>query len=325
MRRNLILLVTCVFAVLAVIGCVEPGQKATPLPPTKTPKPTFTLTPNITPTPLVLATATKPPATSAAAATATPAPSPTAVPPTVAPTAPPAPKLTTHQNVNVRSGPGTNYNRLGELGAGQTFDITGKNPAGDWYQFNYSGQAGWVRNDFVTLSGDAGGIKVAENIPAPPPTPRPAPPPQPTAPPPPPAVPPPPAPTYDWAYVAGSAIAAPQCDTPHFDGQAQYKNGSPANGVCIVVDYFGPRQLKYSGSGGKGDGNWGFSPCGRGDCKGDIYLYVVQCPPNVPDGGLSLADGGVALNVVSDKFKATITDKCQAGQWEGIIFRNTRQ
>jgi hypothetical protein len=121
--------------------------------------------------------------------------------------------------------------------------------------------------------------------------------------------------------VAGSAIAAPQCGVPNFQGQAQYRNGSPQNGVCIVVDYYGPRQLKYSGSGGQGDGNWGFAPCGSGACQGDIYIYVVECPANVPDGGLALEGSGVAIKQVSDKFKATITDKCQTGQWTNIIFK----
>ncbi len=114
--------------------------------------------------------ATKPPATPTAAATATAVPSPTPVPATPTPA---APKITANQNVNVRGGPGSNYAKIGELTAGQAFDIVGKNSAGDWYQFSFNGQQGWVRQDFVTLTGDAGVVQIAQNIPAPPPTARP--------------------------------------------------------------------------------------------------------------------------------------------------------
>jgi len=308
MQRNTLIFLSLLLVVLALVGCTQPTPTA--IPPTKTPKPTFTPRPTATPLPIV--TPTKP-----ATPTNTVVPTPTPIPPTPTPA---TPKLTANQNVNVRSGPGTNYARIGELSAGQSFEITGKNAAGDWYQFDFNGRAGWVRQDFVTVSGDAAAIQVAQNIP-PPPT---VPPPPPTAPPAPTAPPPPPAPTYPWTYVPGSAIPAPQCGVPNFQGQIQYRNGTPQNGVCVVIDYYGPRQLKYSGSGGQGDGNWGFAPCGQGACQGDIYIYVVECPPNVPDGGLSLEGSGIVLKQASDKFKATITDKCQVGQWTNIIFRGSQ-
>jgi len=120
-------------------------------------------------------------------------------------------------------------------------------------------------------------------------------------------------------------VAAPQCGVVNFEGKAVYKNGSPQNGVCIYLGYYGPRQIKYSGGGGKGNGNWGFSPCGAGDCKGSFEIYVVQCPANVPDAGLSLDPNSSPPVPVSDKFTATVTDKCQTGQWSNITFRNNNQ
>ena len=325
MRRNLIILVTFVCAMLAIAGCAQSGQKATPLPPTKTPKPTFTPTPNVSPTPLVLAMATKPPAAPAAtaAAPAPAAPSPTAVPPTAAPTAPAAPvvpKLTTSQNVNVRSGPGTTYNRLGELDAGQTFDITGKNPAGDWYQFSYNGQPGWVRNDFVTLSGDAGGVKVAENIPAPPPTARPAPPPAPPAPtavppPPPPAA--PPAPSYPFSLIKGVERCDPNAGNTYFNGFVRSRDNAPLNGVCVHVAFFGPRQTKCSGCGGVGDGVWGFSPFGGPAPRGTtVEVFIVSCD-NVPESGQNEGTGFSNLTPISEKWVRTIGD---SEQCTGITF-----
>jgi hypothetical protein len=316
MRRNNLLLPVLISLVLSVVGCTQLGPQATPAPPTKTPKPTFTFTPEWTPTPMILPTATPIPATPTPEATATPAATDT-------PTEAPVPRFTTSRTANVRSGPGVNYARIGSLGAGEAGVITGKNPAGNWYQFDYAGRSGWISADLVTLSGDTASIQVAQNIPPPPPTPRP----QPTSPPPPtqaPAPPPPPAPTYDWMYVQGSAVAAPQCGVPNFEGQVQYRDGSPQNGVCVYIDYYGPRQIKFSGSGGKGNGNWGFSPCGQGDCKGPFSIYLVQCPAGIGDGGINADKIGLPPPPVSDKFSVTITDKCQTGQWTNIVFRGTK-
>ena len=57
-------------------------------------------------------------------------------------------KLTANSSVNVRSGPGTNYPQVGRLQAGESYVITGKNPTGDWWQFDFNGQkaAGYWAN-----------------------------------------------------------------------------------------------------------------------------------------------------------------------------------
>jgi hypothetical protein len=320
MRRNTLVTAALALALLIGAGCAAGAPETPSIPPTKTPKPTFTATEEWTPTPVVFATATPAiPPTPEATAT----PEPTAVPPTSTPK--PAPSFSAAQGVNVRGGPGTNYPKLGSLTAGQSYEILGKNAAGNWLQFDFDGDPAWVSADMVTVSGDAGVVEVAQNIPPPPavPTPRPQPtarpaPPQPTSPP------APPPPQYDWMYVAGSAIAAPQCGTPNFSGQVQYKDGNPQNGVCVYIDHYGPRQIKFSGSGGQGNGNWGFSPCGQGDCTGPTTVYVVQCPAGIGDGGVNADQIGSAPAPVSDKFTVNITDKCQTGQWTNIIFRGTK-
>jgi hypothetical protein len=315
------MLAAVALAVLAGAGCTSGEPEVAQVPPTKTPKPTFTWTPEWTATPIVFATATPaiPPTPEA-----TETPVPTEVPPT--PTPEPAPSLTADQEVNIRSGPGTSYPRLGALAAGDSYEILGKNAAGDWLQFVYDGDAAWVSADMVAVSGDLGAVEVAQNVPAPPaPTARPpAPRPQPTSPPPPPQPTAVPQPTYAWMYVGGSAIGAPQCGTPNFSGQVQYRDGNPQNGVCVYIDYYGPRQIKFSGGGGQGDGNWGFSPCGQGDCTGPITIYLVECPSGIGDGGFNAEQIGSAPAPVSDKFTATITNKCETGQWTNIIFRGTR-
>ena len=73
-------------------------------------------------------------------------------------------RLTADAAVNVRSGPGTTYGQIGQLKAGQAFDITGKNPAGDWFQFDFNGRSGWVLSRLVRVSG-AELVQVAQNIP----------------------------------------------------------------------------------------------------------------------------------------------------------------
>jgi hypothetical protein len=95
--------------------------------------------------------------------------------------------------VNVRTGPGVGYSKVGEVNQGQRFEITGKNPAGDWWQFVFNGQPAWVIGNLVRANAAAGKVAVAANIPAlptarPVPTSPPAPPAPPTAPPPPPTI-----------------------------------------------------------------------------------------------------------------------------------------
>ncbi|RME63658.1 MAG: SH3 domain-containing protein, partial [Caldilineae bacterium] len=87
---------------------------------------------------------------------------------------------------NVRQGPGTNYPVIGSVNQGMAFDISGKNPAGDWYQFCcVNGETGWIFGQLVRVEHPEL-VAVAQNIPAPPPTATPPPPPPTNTPAPPP-------------------------------------------------------------------------------------------------------------------------------------------
>lgn len=133
----------------AMVALVETltGPTPTPLPPgmaTSTAAVTAILTPTATAEP---ATATAPPATDTpAAATATTPPEPTATPSITAGS----------QGVNVRGGPGTNYNILGYLNPGDQAPVTGQ--YGGWWQVLYEDAPGWVYGEIVTVSN-------AENVP----------------------------------------------------------------------------------------------------------------------------------------------------------------
>lgn len=206
MRFRIWVWVTLAVMLALVAGCAGMGRTPVASPtPIKTLRPTFTYTPakpkpSATPQAAAAPSGQSAPAAVAKAATPTQPPaSPTPAPasPTPIPPSPTPEKATFTVSsagaTNVRSGPGTTYTRIGEVRQGQTFEITGKNQAGTWWQFSFSGQSGWISGEMVSANAASASVSVAANIPAAPvqPTPRPvqaAPPPaQPTAAPPPPA------------------------------------------------------------------------------------------------------------------------------------------
>ena len=74
--------------------------------------------------------------------------------------------------MNVRAGPGTNYPVVGQASPGERFPISGKNPAGGWWQIIFGGQYAWVYSPLVTATYPEL-VQVAPVIPTPPPTPIP--------------------------------------------------------------------------------------------------------------------------------------------------------
>ncbi|HIQ04604.1 MAG TPA: hypothetical protein EYH31_02800 [Anaerolineae bacterium] len=116
-------------------------------------------------------------AVSLAIATYTPVPSPTPIPatptPTPIPTPTPAPTpskphLVVNRTANLRAGPGTVYDRVGQAKAGQSFDVVGKNKDGTWWQICcVNGKEAWIFGDLVTVV-NARNVAVASNIPEPP-------------------------------------------------------------------------------------------------------------------------------------------------------------
>jgi hypothetical protein len=143
-------------------GQLVPTWTPTPLLPTETPQPVLP-----TPEPVVLEPAT-------------PTPQPVDAEPTALPTDTPAPAtarftVTGGNAINVRRGPGTSFGIVGTVNNGMVFDIQGKNPAGDWYQFCcVNGEQGWIYGPLIQVE-NAQLVAVAQNIPAPPPTNTPAP------------------------------------------------------------------------------------------------------------------------------------------------------
>lgn len=66
-----------------------------------------------------------------------------------------------YRTVNVRSGPGTQYDIIGQLNSGNEVLITGRsNDESDWLRIDYLGRDGWVAYFTVTVLGDASQLSV---------------------------------------------------------------------------------------------------------------------------------------------------------------------
>jgi len=183
-KRSAFVLAIAVLVLASSLGCALTdliARAPTPVPtPTRTPKPTFTSTPVGTATPEVLPTSTAlpptptpevPPTATPVPPTPTPVGPPTATPLPPTPTPEPIPVAVVQSDkVNVRQGPGTAYRTMGQVAQGTRLDIVGKNPAGDWLQVCcVTNQQVWIVARLVTVEGAVGSVKIAANIPPPPP------------------------------------------------------------------------------------------------------------------------------------------------------------
>lgn len=243
------MLIGLVGLMIVLAGCPQTPE-APPIAPTRTPMPTFTSTPegpviDLAATEAALAAAAtasvaQPAANENPAPTDTPAEQPTPAEPTATPT-PEAAQATASQGMNVRSGPGTNYQIIGAAQAGDRFVIKGKDPTGAWWQVDYNGRDGWLFGQLVNAQ-NTGAVAVAQNIPAPPP-PTATPIPQPTQPPAQPTQPPeaqptqPPAPSNNYKF---NIVVVSRCERQPagnwFEGTT-YIGGQPANGYKVVFSY----------------------------------------------------------------------------------------
>lgn len=190
-----------------------------------------------------------------------------------------APSLTASNGMNVRGGPGLTYNIVGAMQAGETADIIGKNPQGDWWQITLAtGQQGWVYSPLVTTNGDVSAVAVAADIPTPPPAPTAAPEPvveepapaevaaEPAEPEAPAAEEAPPAPAGPDFVMVERRLWGAEENGGRMDGPSVVCGekrqlvvhvldaaGAPLNGVSVQVLY-GNKEIEVTGAQGKGDG-----------------------------------------------------------------------
>ncbi len=70
---------------------------------------------------------------------------------------------------NVRSGPGTEYAVIGQVSQGDSYIITGRNAAGNWYQIaGVSNQLAWIFSELLTVQGSSADIPVIGQVASPP-------------------------------------------------------------------------------------------------------------------------------------------------------------
>ena len=74
-------------------------------------------------------------------------------------------ELNTSQIVNVREGPGTGFSVLGQIMPGESYKVTGKTQAGDWWQVNFEDRNGWVIGQLVSTAGDSNAVAVVTDLP----------------------------------------------------------------------------------------------------------------------------------------------------------------
>jgi uncharacterized protein YraI len=228
-----------------------------------------------------------------------------------------------NSNMNVRGGPGTNYNIVGGANQGERYPVTGKSTDGTWWQLDYNGQVGWVFGELVSTQG-VESVQVAQNIPAPPPIAVPVPPtsvpapaepaaPEPAAPAPAPA----PVDNFPFLLIDDFVKCDPNAGNTYFKGYVRNRDNSPKNAVCIHIGFYGPRNTKCSGCDGVGDGNWGFSPFGGPAPSGTpVQIFVVGCPPSgvMPKGGETEQSGFSDLTPQSATWSRTIGDSEQCAE-----------
>ncbi len=66
------------------------------------------------------------------------------------------------RRVNVRSGPGMEYQRIGTLDPGSSADIMGRTDDNEWLQIDFDGQQGWIAYFVVSVTGSLDDVTVAE-------------------------------------------------------------------------------------------------------------------------------------------------------------------
>ena len=150
-------------------------------------------------------------------------------------TPPPTTPLVTAVNspVNLRAGPGTNYDVVGLLPQGESLPIVGRNIDSTWWQVMTSNGLQWISAAVTQATLTESGIRVVA-IPATPTSPPPT-----NTPPPPPATNTPPLPTptpapqfqYSLRNVFGQVNEA----ITQIRGEVRDRNGNPVNGVRIRV------------------------------------------------------------------------------------------
>jgi len=165
--------------------------------------------------------------------------------------------------VNIRSGPGINYNVIGTLNANTTMPIIGRNGDSSWWQIGITdGANGWVSDSVVNAS-NTEGVPLTDAPPLPKPTPVPV---QPAA------SNPPPKPKYQ--YEPTGWYDATNEGLTRFYGSIKDVNGNPVDGVYVRATCGNYATISYP------SGPVGWGPLAEGhDWPPGFYDITVDTKP----------------------------------------------
>jgi len=193
------------------------------------------------------------------------------------------------ENVNVRSGPGTAYPRLGMVKEGQEFDIVARDQAGDWWQICcLAGEQGWIYAPLVEANGPIEGVVVAASIPPPPPTPTPVPPT---------ATPAPARPTVDYRIVSQRLLTVEENGGHH----AGYSvNCGEKHEIRILVLDAAGNPLNGAVVAGKWNSNPPQVTGSKGPGRAEFIIYTVASGDQIyvqrdPDGREVTSEVGMSM------------------------------
>jgi len=68
--------------------------------------------------------------------------------------------VTANVGLNIRSGPGTQYDKIGLAQNGSTFPVTGRLADNSWLRLNFNGQVGWGSAAWLSVTGDINSVPV---------------------------------------------------------------------------------------------------------------------------------------------------------------------
>jgi hypothetical protein len=175
--------------------------------------------------------------------------------------------VTLDVDLNVRTGPGTNYERIGWLAAGTTVSIIGRNANGTWWHIPYPDApdgAAWISAGYGTAR-DTQGVPVVEAPPTPTPS---APKATPTTETPPPT--PPPA----YQYTPTGWYGDTNYGLTRFMGDIRDTAGNPVNGLFVRATCGTYATISYP------SGPVGWGPLGESsDWPPGFYDITVDSKP----------------------------------------------
>jgi hypothetical protein len=216
----------------------EPSQSITA---TRTPKPTFTHLPTETPTRTPLPTSTRTPS----------------------PTSTPSSSATVISGANLRGGPGTNYDIVGSVDAGETLQVYARTEAG-WLQIDGTGHT-WIASSLVNLESGLEEIPITDDIP---PTPTETPTPTRT-----------PTPNLTTTAVAQSQNATTTAVAQSQNATATARRQSILNATATIEAYVDSPP----------DGTWCESNTSRRVCVGDFRYVQTIGFTRAPNNGRFIA------------------------------------